>query len=102
MKGLISLTLLASAASSVLAADLGIETTKEVQCTRKTKNGDSIQVHYRGTLQSNGNEFDASKLRRPASMAVRTTSDECEADLLLFAQATTAASPSTSSLEADR
>jgi FK506-binding protein 2 len=63
MKGAIfTVALLASAASSALAADLGIDTTKAVECKRKTQNGDSIQVHYRGTLQSNGNKFDASKL----------------------------------------
>jgi FK506-binding protein 2 len=66
MKGLLlTVSLLATAASTVLGAELGIEKTKEVECKRKTQNGDSIQVHYRGTLQSNGNEFDASESRPP-------------------------------------
>lgn len=34
--------------------------TPTVECTRKTVTGDTIEVHYRGTLASNGNEFDAS------------------------------------------
>lgn len=29
-------------------------------CTRKTQAGDKIHVHYRGTLESDGSEFDAS------------------------------------------
>lgn len=29
-------------------------------CTRKTQQGDSIKVHYRGTLASDGTQFDAS------------------------------------------
>lgn len=30
------------------------------KCTRKTVKGDKIEVHYRGTLASDGSEFDAS------------------------------------------
>ena len=37
-----------------------IETTELVTCSRPTKNGDKISVHYRGTLQSTGVEFDDS------------------------------------------
>jgi FK506-binding protein 2 len=46
----------------VLALDkpLDIEVTEKVECERKTKAGDMIHVHYRGTLGENGNEFDAS------------------------------------------
>ena len=45
--------------------------TPEVTCTRKTKSGDNIEVHYRGTLQSDGSEFDASYNRgQPLSFAV--------------------------------
>lgn len=53
--------------SAVTAQDrVTIEKTKEVTCTRKTHAGDSIHVHYRGTLQSNGEEFDTSyKSGRP-------------------------------------
>lgn len=43
-----------------LADDLQIETTNAVSCTRPTQPGDKITVHYRGTLQSDGTEFDAS------------------------------------------
>ncbi|KAI8623781.1 FKBP-type peptidyl-prolyl cis-trans isomerase [Xylariaceae sp. FL1651] len=57
---LCSLTLLASAAIGALASDLKIDVTLPVDCERKTQKGDSIEVHYRGTLASNGNKFDAS------------------------------------------
>ena len=40
-------------------------------CTRKTKAGDKIDVHYRGTLASDGTEFDASYERgQPLSFSV--------------------------------
>ncbi|PWY80563.1 hypothetical protein BO70DRAFT_362511 [Aspergillus heteromorphus CBS 117.55] len=45
------------------AAELGIEVTNPVECTRQTKNGDTVQMHYRGTLASDGSEFDASYKR---------------------------------------
>ncbi|RPA97415.1 hypothetical protein L873DRAFT_1809965 [Choiromyces venosus 120613-1] len=32
----------------------------EVQCERKTQKGDTINVHYRGTLKETGVQFDAS------------------------------------------
>jgi FK506-binding protein 2 len=58
---LLSLSLLASAAVGVLAADdLKIDVTLPVECERKSQKGDKIDVHYRGTLQSNGQKFDAS------------------------------------------
>lgn len=40
----------------VLALDkpLDIKVTKEVTCNRKSKAGDKIDVHYRGTLESDG------------------------------------------------
>ncbi|KAK0750382.1 hypothetical protein B0T18DRAFT_322451 [Schizothecium vesticola] len=62
MRGLLSLSLLAaSAAVGVLAADdLKIDVTLPVECERKTVKGDKVSVHYRGTLQSNGEKFDAS------------------------------------------
>jgi FK506-binding protein 2 len=57
----LSLSLLASAAIGVLAAgDLKIDVTYAVECDRKTKSGDKIDVHYKGTLASNGNKFDSS------------------------------------------
>ncbi|KAF2834319.1 hypothetical protein M501DRAFT_990408 [Patellaria atrata CBS 101060] len=39
---------------------LNIEVTHKVECSRKTKAGDRVDVHYRGTLESDGSEFDAS------------------------------------------
>jgi len=42
------------------ADELQIIKTKEINCDRKTKAGDAISVHYRGTLESNGVQFDAS------------------------------------------
>ncbi|KAL4804574.1 hypothetical protein BDV18DRAFT_161669 [Aspergillus unguis] len=45
------------------AADLGIETTHAVECNRKTQKGDTVKMHYRGTLASDGSEFDASYKR---------------------------------------
>ncbi len=65
---LVSLSLLASAAIGALAAsELQIDVTHRVDCERKTTKGDKIDVHYRGTLQSNGEKFDAS-MYLPASL----------------------------------
>ncbi|KAA8647378.1 hypothetical protein EYZ11_001603 [Aspergillus tanneri] len=44
----------------VHAADLGIEVTHKVECARKTTKYDVVHMHYRGTLASDGSEFDAS------------------------------------------
>ncbi|TDZ17824.1 FK506-binding protein 2 [Colletotrichum orbiculare MAFF 240422] len=62
MQGLLlSLGLMASSAIGfVAAADLKIDVTQAVECERKTKNGDKVNMHYRGTLQSTGAKFDAS------------------------------------------
>ncbi|KAI1077581.1 hypothetical protein F5B20DRAFT_572089 [Whalleya microplaca] len=62
---LLSLSLAASAAIGALASTssasgLKIDITLPVECDRKTQKGDSVQVHYRGTLAANGNKFDAS------------------------------------------
>lgn len=47
--------------------------TPDITCTRKTKSGDKIDVHYRGTLASDGTQFDASYDRgQPLSFAVGT------------------------------
>lgn len=54
------LTLASLALASSEASELKIEVTKAVECKRKTKAGDTIEVHYRGTLASDGSEFDAS------------------------------------------
>lgn len=60
-------------ASTVFAHDakLTIDVTNKVDCDRRTEKGDSIQVHYRGKLQSDGSEFDASYNRgTPLSFVV--------------------------------
>lgn len=45
--------------------------TEEKTCTRPTQRGDKINVHYRGTLESDGSEFDASYNRgQPLSFTV--------------------------------
>ena len=73
---LISLTVLASAATVIAIsasekAGLVIDVTRDIECTRKTKKGDTVHVHYRGTLQSDGSEFDASYKRgEPLSFQV--------------------------------
>jgi len=56
----ISIAALASVATTVLADEVKIEVTRAVECERKSKKGDKISVHYRGTLQSDGSKFDAS------------------------------------------
>lgn len=68
----VALALLASAASTVFAAEeLKIDVTNEVKCERKTVRGDKVDVHYRGTLQKDGSEFDASYKRgTPLSFVV--------------------------------
>jgi hypothetical protein len=59
--GALPLTLLSLASIALVSAQgLGIEVTKAVDCTRKTENGDKISVNYRGTLDSDGSEFDSS------------------------------------------
>ena len=64
------LSLIASAAVGVLASDLKIEVTQEVECDRKTKKGDQVEAHYKGTLASDGSKFDAStSLLRPRGTA---------------------------------
>ncbi|KAI0827487.1 hypothetical protein F5Y06DRAFT_283708 [Hypoxylon sp. FL0890] len=61
---LLSLSVVASLAISAFASNpsdlLKIDVTLPVECDRKTQKGDTIQVHYRGTLAANGNKFDAS------------------------------------------
>ncbi|KAK5130768.1 hypothetical protein LTR08_001658 [Meristemomyces frigidus] len=45
---------------SALDKPLDIEVQHPVECSRKTKRGDKVDVHYRGTLAKDGSEFDAS------------------------------------------
>lgn len=55
-------TALFAAAATVLLAPfalaldkpLNIEVTSEAKCTRKSQRGDKVDVHYRGTLESDG------------------------------------------------
>lgn len=52
---------LAAAFAGLVAADeLKIDVTHKVECTRKTQKGDAVSMHYRGTLQADGSQFDAS------------------------------------------
>lgn len=54
-------TLAASAAAATDApTDLKIDVTHSVECNRKTANGDTVKMHYRGTLAADGKQFDAS------------------------------------------
>ncbi|KAH6976899.1 FKBP-type peptidyl-prolyl cis-trans isomerase [Ilyonectria robusta] len=63
MKAALFLSALASVAVSAVAADpakLEVDVTVPVNCERKTQKGDKVSMHYRGTLQANGKQFDAS------------------------------------------
>lgn len=54
------LVVVASLLATTLAADeLKIEQTLQNDCDRKTKKGDTVEMHYRGTLED-GTQFDAS------------------------------------------
>ena len=55
---LLSFPLTAAAETELL-----IKRTLTHSCTRQTKNGDTVNMHYRGTLQADGKEFDASYKR---------------------------------------
>ncbi len=65
------IAVLATAAGIVCADEgLKIEVTREVECDRRTKEGDSINVHYKGTL-TDGTMFDSSYNRgQPISFIV--------------------------------
>jgi FK506-binding protein 2 len=70
----LSVAVLASAASTVLASGdkLKIDVTHKVECERKTKSGDNIEVHYTGTL-TDGTVFDSSLNRgQPIGFVVGT------------------------------
>lgn len=56
----VSIAALATVATTVFADEVKIEVTRAVECERKTQKGDKISVHYRGTLQADGSQFDAS------------------------------------------
>ena len=62
---------IAALAALVAAEEVKVEVTRAVECDRKSKKGDKISVHYRGTLQSDGKLFDASYDRgQPLSFVV--------------------------------
>lgn len=46
--------------SLATAQELGIEVTRAKECTRKSKNGDTVSMMYKGTLQKDGSQFDSS------------------------------------------
>lgn len=60
---LLSTSILSLAQTTNSSDGLIIETTKPVACSRPIRDGDTISVHYRGTLLSDGTEFDASLAR---------------------------------------
>ncbi|KAL7954928.1 hypothetical protein V8C34DRAFT_307915 [Trichoderma compactum] len=61
MKAALILSALASCAIGVVAAeDLKIEVTHAVECERKSQKGDTLSMHYKGTLAADGKKFDAS------------------------------------------
>jgi FK506-binding protein 2 len=65
------LPLLLPALALALDKPLDIEVTTAATCSRKTVAGDKVNVHYRGTLDSDGSEFDASYNRgQPLSFTV--------------------------------
>jgi FK506-binding protein 2 len=70
----LSIAVLASVASTAIAQEeeqLKIDVTRAVECDHKSKSGDKIDVHYRGTLAADGSEFDASYNRgSPLSFVV--------------------------------
>ncbi|KAI9894876.1 MAG: hypothetical protein M1814_000096 [Vezdaea aestivalis] len=49
--------LLAIAAMAQAADEVKIDVINKVECERHTKKGDSISVHYRGSLEANGEEL---------------------------------------------
>jgi hypothetical protein len=63
----VSILLLSTAIAQDTSNGLEVEVTTPASCTRKTQKGDTIQVNYRGTLESDGTEFDSSYgfLREP-------------------------------------
>ncbi|KAM5470825.1 Peptidyl-prolyl cis-trans isomerase fpr2 [Microsporum audouinii] len=52
---------MSSASTTTTTKDgLIIEVLKSVESNRRTANGDTVQMHYRGTLADTGKQFDAS------------------------------------------
>ena len=76
MKFLSTVALLACATSSVMAAkpDLPSDANLRIgvkhrvpaeECTRKSRNGDRLSMHYTGTLRVDDSQFDSSVGRAP-------------------------------------
>jgi hypothetical protein len=57
---ILTVILLTALTTLTSASGLQIDVTSPVECTRKTKKGDNVDMHYRGTLAGDGSEFDAS------------------------------------------
>ncbi|KAL1796830.1 hypothetical protein ACET3X_005370 [Alternaria dauci] len=74
MKVTLLLALATAAVAEIVNNEhLKTEVLTEAKCVRKTKVGDKVNVHYRGTLESDGSEFDASYNRgSPLNFAVGT------------------------------
>jgi FK506-binding protein 2 len=60
LRAILTFILLTALTTLTSASGLQIDVTSPVECTRKTKKGDNVDMHYRGTLASDGSEFDAS------------------------------------------
>jgi FK506-binding protein 2 len=61
MKAALYFGVLASAALGFAsAAEVQIDVTQRVKCDRKTQKGDSVEMHYHGSLADTGAKFDAS------------------------------------------
>ncbi|PGH28078.1 hypothetical protein AJ80_00335 [Polytolypa hystricis UAMH7299] len=53
----------AADAAADAVPEVQIEKTHTVECTRRTADGDKVDMHYRGTLAADGTQFDTSYSR---------------------------------------
>lgn len=60
MRHLNALLAFAPLVTLVVGQTLEIEVTRKIECTRKSQNGDKLSMMYKGTLQSDGSQFDSS------------------------------------------
>ena len=56
---MLTVLLVAAAVCTAKNVQIGIKERPE-ECTRKSKNGDRLSIHYTGTLASDGSKFDSS------------------------------------------